>query len=266
MAAGALRPRVLTAVVGIPLLLVLLWRGGPWWAALTAAVAVGGSVEFIRLRALRGAFEASLVVLATLAYAAALLTGSGAAGGLVMAAWVVVIAAAGLGSLRRDGAAPSPAFSALFGAAYLGVPTGMLARWRLHSTPWSVLAFLLMIWANDIAAYFVGSWFGRHKLAPRISPGKSWEGAIAGVLAAAIVALFVAPLLPLSAAGALGFAVVVTVASQAGDLFESAIKRRAGVKDSGALLPGHGGVLDRFDGILLAAPIGDAVLRWWGAR
>ncbi len=263
MTAGALRSRVLTAVIGIPLLFVLLWLGGPWWAVLAFAVAGLGAVEFIRLRRLNDLFQVLLLGLLVLAYAMALF-GESAVAGWLIAAWVVVLITAGLLPLRRAGAMPSAATSALLGAAYLGVPMGLLARWRLDGPPHPVLAFLLMIWANDIAAYFMGSAFGRHKLAPRISPGKSWEGAIAGVVAAAIVGWISAPWLGLSVAGTVAFAAVVTVASQAGDLFESAIKRRAGVKDSGTMLPGHGGVLDRFDGILLAAPIGYGLLRWWG--
>jgi phosphatidate cytidylyltransferase len=114
--------------------------------------------------------------------------------------------------------------------------------------PWPVLAFVWMIWANDTGAYLVGKPLGKHKLWPRISPGKSWEGFIGGMAAAALVAGAVFGW-EWSAMGAL-----IGALSTAGDLTESAWKRRLGLKDSGQLMPGHGGALDRFDGFLFAAP------------
>jgi phosphatidate cytidylyltransferase len=151
------------------------------------------------------------------------------------------------------------------GPLYLAAPTALLARWRLERTAWSVLAFLLVIWANDTAAYFVGIAAGRHKLAPRISPGKSWEGAAAGAVAGALVGLAVSSWLGMAAGAAAAFGLLTTVASQIGDLLESAMKRKAGVKDAGSILPGHGGILDRFDGILVAAPIAYVLVRLWAA-
>ncbi len=114
--------------------------------------------------------------------------------------------------------------------------------------PWPVLAFVWMIWANDTGAYVVGKPFGKHKLWPRVSPGKSWEGFFGGMVAAALVAGAVFGW-EWAALGAL-----VGALSTAGDLTESAWKRRLGLKDSGQLMPGHGGALDRFDGFLYAAP------------
>ena len=114
--------------------------------------------------------------------------------------------------------------------------------------PWPVLAFVWMIWANDTGAYVVGKPFGKHKLWPRVSPGKSWEGFVGGMAAAALVAGAVFGW----AWAALG--ALVGALSTAGDLTESAWKRRLGLKDSGKLMPGHGGALDRFDGFLYAAP------------
>lgn len=119
-----------------------------------------------------------------------------------------------------------------------------------------LMAFLCVIWSNDIGAYLVGKPFGKHKLLPRISPGKSWEGLVGGLVAAGIVSGW-----------AFGWnmcwiGVVLGVAATCGDLVESAWKRSLGIKDSGALLPGHGGVLDRFDGFLFAVPMYAAVL--WG--
>jgi phosphatidate cytidylyltransferase len=149
----------------------------------------------------------------------------------------------------------------VLGIAYLAAPFAVLVRWRADLGPQSVLAFLIVIWANDIAAYFVGLAVGRHKLAPRVSPGKSWEGAAGGLAGGLVAGLLLASFLGLAQGEAAIWAIIVTLVSQGADLFESVLKRRAGVKDSGRLLPGHGGVLDRFDGILLAAPVGYVLLR-----
>jgi phosphatidate cytidylyltransferase len=121
------------------------------------------------------------------------------------------------------------------------------------------------VWTGDIAALYVGRNFGRHKLAPQISPNKSWEGSAASVVGSLLIAALLVSLArwlgsgtPLHFPGPLvrwlGLAVLLNVFAQVGDLVESAIKRGAGVKDSGAMLPGHGGILDRIDALLLAAP------------
>ncbi len=194
-------------------------------------------------------------------------------------------------SLRRDplsGALAEAAISYML-LPYVGFTLALfpvLRAWR--NGPLLLLYLMLLVWCGDIAAFYVGRAFGRHKLAPRISPGKTWEGTVASVLAAIAVgvvlfhymnpiagALRVAHLLrptgyafPRSIANihptvrvaplwlvAL-FAAVVNIAAQFGDLVESALKRGAGVKDSGGLLPGHGGVLDRIDALLFALPVG----------
>ncbi len=123
---------------------------------------------------------------------------------------------------------------------------------------------LLVVWASDIGAYVAGRAFGGRRLAPAISPGKTWSGAAGGLLAAALAGLALG-----ASGGRLGGAVLVAVvlgiASQAGDLLESAIKRGFGVKDSGSLIPGHGGLFDRLDGLLAAAPVA-AVLAMLAGR
>lgn len=126
-----------------------------------------------------------------------------------------------------------------------------------------VLAVLVLTWVADTAAYFAGVRLGRHKLAPSISPGKTWEGAAgglaavlayAGVMAAFVEGLFLLPVL--------GAALLLGVLSIVGDLFESAAKRQADVKDSGALLPGHGGILDRIDSATATLPVAAAIAPW----
>ncbi|MDP2751377.1 MAG: phosphatidate cytidylyltransferase [Rhodocyclaceae bacterium] len=116
-------------------------------------------------------------------------------------------------------------------------------------SPWLLLSFLALVWVADIAAYFVGRAWGRHKLAPTISPGKTWEGAAGAVVGVLIYAAFTN--LALHA----GLLILLTGMSILGDLFESMMKRQAGVKDSGTLLPGHGGVLDRLDSLTAALPL-----------
>jgi phosphatidate cytidylyltransferase len=140
--------------------------------------------------------------------------------------------------------------------------------WKQEDGPALVLFLMVCVWAGDIAALYIGRSFGRHKLAPRISPGKTWEGSIASVggsiLAAALV-LWISD--ALTARGnlmlhitepiwqTLVLAAILNIAAQFGDLLESAVKRGAGVKDSGTMLPGHGGILDRIDALLVAAPV-----------
>jgi phosphatidate cytidylyltransferase len=145
------------------------------------------------------------------------------------------------------------------------VPAGLA---MMVLPPRAVLIVLILVWVADTAAYFVGSRFGRHKLAPAISPGKTWEGAagaLAGTVVYAIICVALIPQLKSGIAGGiwaayLAAAAGLCVASILGDLFESAAKRQAGVKDSGALLPGHGGILDRIDSATSTLPL--AALLW----
>src|SRR5271156_6633537 len=130
---------------------------------------------------------------------------------------------------------------------------------RLHGWgeygPWLLLFALVITWAGDTAAYFAGRAFGRHALAPHLSPKKTWEGSLAGLAASIVVSVIFQRWLHVGIAYLVGMAVVGNVAGQVGDLLESAYKRSAGVKDSGAMLPGHGGVLDRIDALILAFPV-----------
>jgi phosphatidate cytidylyltransferase len=141
------------------------------------------------------------------------------------------------------------------------VPTFIaLARVQLSARslargPELVLWLLLLVIAADIGAFFAGRSLGRHKLAPRVSPGKTWEGALGGLLAVGLVALAGAVHLSLPVAAGVAFGCAVGIFSVIGDLTESMFKRAAGLKDSGSLLPGHGGILDRIDSLTAAAPL-----------
>jgi len=140
------------------------------------------------------------------------------------------------------------------GAAYILVAFAALA-W-LRADGWgNVLFVLLIVWATDIGAYLVGRRIGGARLARRISPGKTWSGAVGGLACAVGVGLGAFFLQPGASVRALAVAAGLSVAAQAGDLLESGMKRHFGVKDSGRLIPGHGGLLDRLDGLLAAAPV-----------
>ena len=149
------------------------------------------------------------------------------------------------------------AYWTVIGVLYLSLP--MLALVWLRALPEQGLAMMLwllmVVWATDVAAYFVGRGLGGPRLAPSISPGKTWSGFCGGMVGAILVGALVSMANgPFGVAVALGLAAAIAVVAQIGDLAESALKRQAGVKDSGALIPGHGGVLDRVDGLLFAAP------------
>jgi phosphatidate cytidylyltransferase len=157
----------------------------------------------------------------------------------------------------------------LFGLLYIAYPLTLIPLlWKQEDGPALVVFLMVCVWAGDIAALYIGRAFGKRKLAPRLSPGKTWLGSVASILGsmlAASLVIYMADLL--TARGitilhiseplwqSLVLAAILNVAAQLGDLLESAIKRGAGVKDSGTMLPGHGGILDRIDALLLAAPV-----------
>ena len=155
----------------------------------------------------------------------------------------------------------------VIGILYVGLCCMSLVYLRADATEGLglVLAFFSIIWATDIGAYLVGRTLGGPKLAPKVSPNKTWSGALGGLVCAVLASLGLliwATGLPVTAA-LVGAAASLSIVSQAGDLFESALKRRYQVKDSGGIIPGHGGVMDRFDGLWAAAPVG-ALFCWVG--
>lgn len=161
-------------------------------------------------------------------------------------------------SFREIKTAAAEAGLLFFGLLYIPYLLGYLVLLRNHPLGWQwIMAIMFIVMGGDSAAYFVGSRFGKRKLYPSVSPNKSIEGAVGGV-AGSIVGIVMAKLLFFSEIGladALLAAILIGIVSQIGDLFESLLKRSCGVKDSGSIIPGHGGILDRIDSILFAAPV-----------
>ena len=261
--------RILTAAVLIPLVILLLFSERLWLiTAFAAVVAVLAAWEYLTLANHSGAVTPRWLVLpgiaalfATSFWRADLLLPVLSAEALVL--FVVISFRSPLERVLLDTAA------SVFGLLYIGLTlaTIPLISAQPHG-PSLLLLLFCVVWCGDIAALYVGRNLGRRKLAPRLSPNKTWEGSIASVaggMLITVVLVLVAELLTrhgftwLTYEGGwthwLVLAVVLNVAAQIGDLVESAIKRGAKVKDSGALLPGHGGVLDRIDALLLAAPV-----------
>lgn len=158
-----------------------------------------------------------------------------------------------------------PAIAWICGVLVIG--PAWLALDFLYLTAADLLLFaLLIVWIADIGAYFVGKGFGRVKLAPQVSPGKTWEGALGGLCAVTILAALGSLVLDIEIAVLVPFCVAVAMVSIVGDLTVSMFKRNAGLKDSGTLFPGHGGILDRIDSVAAAAPLFALALGWIGLR
>ena len=279
--------RIFTALVLIPIVVALVWWGPSWLlAAVAALIAIVALLEFFDLGeriAMRPFRKWTIVCAAGLFYAQYSLglveTRSVAEG------YSIVRSAAG-GVLSIE----AVLLVFVFGAVVIGLAT----RWALHEVlpaiaissagllfvilPFSylvrineislvgrklVLFTLCLIWAGDILAYFVGKGLGRVPMAPALSPNKTWEGALGNLLASLLVGVFFAKWLQMEATQMLVIAGLANVAGQMGDLIESAWKRGAAVKDSSNLLPGHGGVLDRIDSLILASPVVWAAYQWF---
>jgi phosphatidate cytidylyltransferase len=156
----------------------------------------------------------------------------------------------------------------LFGVLFIGWGLSHLViLYGLEHGPTSTLLFCLVLWSGDIAALYVGRSVGRRPMVPTISPGKTWEGALGGLVGSLLVAILSAWLLslPMTVYQSLLFGLLISCAAQIGDLAESLLKRYIGVKDSGSLIPGHGGILDRLDSFCLAAPAAAYFFIWLNA-
>ena len=258
--------RLLTALVGIPVALVAVFRlPGGWFLLGVVALLEIAVLEYIKIGehwAPGGVLRSllALVPTASLLMAGGLLPTElgGLEGALLWLALVLITV--GSGTLAISARAPIDQGAAsigliAFGIPYFALPTASLYRLQ-DFDPWVLVLLLAIVWLGDSGAYYVGKTWGRHKLAPRVSPNKTWEGSIAstgaGLLAAAVWSYW---RLGEVDGWILLVAVLGSIAAQIGDLVESLLKRGAGVKDSGQILPGHGGMLDRMDALLFAAPV-----------
>lgn len=245
-----LRQRVVSAVVMAIAVLALTYAGGPAFRLLAAAMAAAVFAEWVGMSR-RDGDRVHVIVAALLLGAVLAVMMMGADAVTAAGACLMALAACGLhATVGRFG------LGAVAGTAYAALPAICLAFLRGSDMAglWAVLYLFAVVWASDIAAYFVGRTLGGPKLAPAISPGKTWSGAfggaLGGVAAGGALAHIAGSPAGMLAAGLVAFA--LSVAAQLGDLFESWLKRRGGVKDSGRVIPGHGGVMDRVDGLVAA--------------
>jgi phosphatidate cytidylyltransferase len=284
--------RIATAVVLIPIVMLLVLRAPvPVLAVVAAAVALITVQEFLKLTESYGVQPLRLPMYIFVGLCFLLLAASAAGDTPQLSALKFVIGLAFASAIapfifltitmrraQMSGAYPAAAASA-FAFAYIALPMAMLVQLRQQwAGAFWLLYLLLIVWAGDIFAYFVGRSLGRHLMAPRISPKKTWEGAVASLAASLVVGILLFNnALQISSFllrvglierrdGLFGLekpemwpiillTIALNIAAQLGDLVESLIKRGAGVKDSGAILPGHGGMLDRIDALLFAAPV-----------
>ena len=292
MSFGELGRRLAVAAVGVPAVVLLLFLGGWYITVPLALLAALGAGELYGMAAARGVRACGAGGIA--AAAALVRVGGACPAGAAMAPWafallsvLLLVSLAAALRLRGPGDAPLAASAVtVAGALYAGLPLAVVPL--LHAlpagsgwggetlSPWvgtfAVALPVAATWVGDAAAYFVGSAWGRRKLAPSISPGKSWIGSWGGLVGAGVAAavwyLLARPVLPgfpLPLAGVLALGVLLGVAAQVGDLVESLLKREAGVKDSGTLFPGHGGVLDRLDALAFTLPLAYGLLALPGA-
>ena len=263
---GEISKRLIVAVLMLPLVASLVMADARASAALFSAAAAVGCWEYYRLT-LRSVSRAAQV---GIGYAAMVPLGpafvpSRAAGAVLfsllatasISAWIInLFAGAHSGAPERIGHMMA---GLLFSSAGLAALSAL--RSGSDGVAWTAIV-LVAVWSNDTAAFFAGRAIGRHKLWPAVSPGKTWEGCIAGLTASVLVLLLIRPMLPryLGALACIGLGTLAGVLGPLGDLSKSMLKRAYGVKDTGRLFPGHGGMLDRIDGVLFVAPA------MWAAR
>jgi phosphatidate cytidylyltransferase len=282
--------RILTACVLIPLVIALVWWGPAWLLAVAAAaVALLALLEFLHLGervGLRAFRKWTLLCAAGLFYAqySQGLTemhsfGDGVAliqvhaKGAISVEVVLLIFVFGAAlivlAMKRPLSESLPAISiGAAGLLFVALPFSYLLRLdEVSQTGRALILFtLVLIWAGDTFAYFVGKAIGKFPLAPALSPKKTWEGAIANLIGSIVVAVGFSYWLQIDVVALVTIAAFANAAGQMGDLLESAYKRAANVKDSGALLPGHGGMLDRIDSLILASPVVWAAYQWLASR
>src|ERR1700674_483552 len=267
--------RVLTAAIMIPVVVAVIWWGPTWLIAIVSAfVAIVAMLEFFSMAARLGfqpyrlwACLAAAGIIGLQWYESRLASVNSLGSLLdrspkitlefILFGFVFGVAVIALGSQRQITEILSSISVTSAGLLFVVLPFSAVVR--LHgvdvSGPLLLLFTVVLVWVGDTAAYFVGSGIGRWKMAPQISPNKTWEGAGANFLGALLVAAVFGYWTRIPPAHMLAMGAAGSVAGQIGDLFESAWKRSGGVKDSGSVFPGHGGMLDRIDALILAAPV-----------
>lgn len=265
-----LRSRLLTAIVALPLVVILIKVGGLAFFALVATILTAAVIEFCQLvekaqfrPALPFALGVLWVLLLDAQFPSQQLLGPGVSLMLLGSlAWQLA---------HRQGSPVADWALTIVGAFYIGWCGAHLLRMRsLPDGLWWVMTVLPSIWLADSGAYLVGRSWGRHKMVPTLSPGKTWEGYVGGIVFGALLTMGLAALWSL-AAGPLGprpvdglsIGLIVSALAPAGDLAISMIKRQVGAKDSGILFPGHGGALDRIDSLLWAVILGYYYIIWF---
>ncbi|MGD9309046.1 MAG: phosphatidate cytidylyltransferase [Desulfosarcina sp.] len=255
--------RWITGIVALPILYLMVSAGGLIFGLLIAAVSVLTLWEYYR-----AVFRSDAAVIARLIPLLGLCLSPvivwSAYGGhldripLILAADLILVAGLTLPLFKTDTQAPSLVAKQLLGLIYIPVFLSflILLRFDQNGTQW-IFWLLLIVAAGDTGAFYSGTYLGRHKLCPWVSPKKTIEGSIGGLVANTVVALLAKILLlpSLALLPSVCFALLIGIAGQVGDLFASEFKRSAGIKDSGWLLPGHGGFLDRLDALLFASPL-----------
>ena len=257
-----LQQRVVASVLGVPFILFMIWYADWTFALLFTLMSALTQREFYKLLGLDG-FEpltAYGTVVGCLVCALAYLVETGI---IAIDAYFLICPASSMIFLiklykKRDMKPFTNIGFTFLGIIYVAMPFALLIVLALRGGsyhPAIIIGCLLLLWASDIGAYFAGTYFGRRKLFERVSPKKSWEGAVGGAIAAGLVALGLAIYAPeLKPWQWYCVGAIIVVTGIYGDLVESLFKRSIAIKDSGSSIPGHGGFLDRFDGLLLAAP------------
>ncbi len=271
--------RVLVAVVAIPLILAACYFGGSYFFLFTTTVIVVSANEFYSLSKAKDIEPSAVLGITSAGILNAIVYSSGLAPAIDFLVLVLLVAMLSeLAKRRTEGVAGTFANigTTYTGIIYIGLFGSTLTAMRQRvgieklfpidrDAGLFIAAVLATIWICDSAAYFAGTAMGKHKMSKFVSPNKTWEGAIAGfifaVAAAAAARYLILPALPLRVA--IGMGIIVGTFGQAGDLVESLFKRDAGAKDSSAIIPGHGGVLDRFDSLIFAAPLIYLMLKYF---
>jgi phosphatidate cytidylyltransferase len=260
-----LKQRIITGVIAGLVFIIFLMLGGYWYSGLILLLSIIGYDEFVRMNDMKKHRFTSFIGLVAMLLIAipwetykSFLTFD-----LTAILWIAMFVMLSITVSSKNAITIDKIAVLWLGAVYIGMGFHYMISIRIpdHGLFWTIFIFVC-IWAADSGAYFVGSKWGKHPLWPQISPKKSIEGAIGGILISIVAALVFAGYAPelLSFGRAVLLGLVIAIVGQLGDLIQSAYKRVKGIKDSGTLLPGHGGVLDRVDSWLIVFPF----LHWFG--